>query len=60
MNALRQPEDRGASAVEYGLIVVAIAAVIVLAVVALGGLTLSLFEDTCSGIDAQVPSTAAC
>ena len=60
---LRAPmvrDDRGASAVEYGLIVVAIAAVVVAAAVALGGITESMFSDTCSQLDSHVSATAAC
>jgi len=53
-------DDRGASAVEYGLIVVAIAAVVVAAAVALGGITESMFSDTCSQLDSHVSATAAC
>lgn len=44
------PNDEGASAVEYGLLVAAIAAVIVLIVFALGGVVKSVFQDTCSKI----------
>ncbi len=53
-------DDRGASAVEYGLIVVAIAAVVVAAAVALGGLTTSMFSDSCSQLDSHVSATANC
>ena len=53
-------DELGASAVEYALIVVAIAAVVVAAAVALGGITTSLFSDTCSTIDNQVSATASC
>jgi len=42
--------DEGASAVEYGLLVAAIAAVIVGVVFLLGGKVSSTFEATCSGI----------
>jgi pilus assembly protein Flp/PilA len=45
--------EEGASAVEYGLLVALIAAVVVVAVVALGGLVKSTFEDTCSSIGAE-------
>ena len=45
--------ERGASAVEYALVLVGIAALIVLAVVGLGGKTDAMFDDTCSEIDAQ-------
>jgi pilus assembly protein Flp/PilA len=43
-------KDRGASAVEYGLMVAAIAAVIVAVVFGLGGLVKSTFTDTCDQI----------
>ena len=44
-------KDRGASAVEYGLMVAAIAAVIVAIVFGLGGLVRETFQDTCTQID---------
>ena len=43
-------DERGASAVEYGLLVAGIAAVIVLIVVALGGTIKEAFSDTCSAV----------
>lgn len=43
--------EDGASAVEYGLLVAAIAAVIVIIVFALGGLIKSAFSSTCSNIN---------
>lgn len=52
--------DDGASAVEYGLIVFAVAAVIVAVVVALGGVTLELFQSSCTEIDAKVMSSETC
>lgn len=39
-------DERGASAVEYGLLVAGIAAVIVVAVIALGGTINGAFENT--------------
>ena len=45
--------EEGASAVEYGLLVALIAAVVVVAVVALGGLVKSTFNDTCESIGAE-------
>jgi pilus assembly protein Flp/PilA len=42
--------EEGASAVEYGLLVALIAAVVVVAVVALGGLVRDTFNDTCESI----------
>lgn len=53
-------EDRGASAVEYGLLVAAIAALIVIIVFALGGLVRDVFKDTCSKIDAESSANATC
>lgn len=45
----RRTED-GASAVEYGLLVAAIAAIIVLIVFAIGKFVKAGFADTCSGL----------
>lgn len=42
--------DDGASAVEYGLLVVAVAAVIVAVVFALGAVTGNQFSQTCDAI----------
>lgn len=50
---VNQPrDDSGASAVEYGLLVAAIAGVIVLIIFALGAFTGELFNDTCDSMDA--------
>jgi pilus assembly protein Flp/PilA len=43
--------EEGASAVEYGLLVALIAAVVVVAVFALGSLVRSTFENTCTAIE---------
>ena len=48
---LAKMEERGASAVEYGLLIAGIAAVIVVAVMALGPIVNSAFEDTCTEIN---------
>jgi pilus assembly protein Flp/PilA len=57
----KRRNEEGASAVEYGLLVALIAAVIVLAVVALGGIVKGAFEDTCDGIKSGSPSaTGTC
>jgi pilus assembly protein Flp/PilA len=42
--------EEGASAVEYGLLVALIAAVVVVAVFALGTLVKNTFTDTCTSI----------
>jgi pilus assembly protein Flp/PilA len=46
-------DEKGASAVEYGLLVAAIAALIVVIVFALGGLVKGVFTDTCSEIQSK-------
>jgi pilus assembly protein Flp/PilA len=53
--------DEGASAVEYGLLVAAIAAVIVLIVFALGSVISGAFKSTCDNIKNQgVASSKDC
>jgi pilus assembly protein Flp/PilA len=42
--------ERGASAVEYGLLIAGIAALIVVVVFAFGGSLKSIFTDTCSKV----------
>lgn len=49
----RRSQDRGASAVEYGLLVAAIAAVIVGVVFGLGNLVADKFRDTTACISSQ-------
>ncbi len=58
----RRARDRGASAVEYGLLVALIAAVIVLAVFAFGGLVRDTFKGTCKSVKTQgsISTTASC
>jgi pilus assembly protein Flp/PilA len=43
-------DERGASAVEYGLLIAGIAALIVVVVFAFGGVLKSVFHDTCSAV----------
>lgn len=50
--ASQRRDDKGASAVEYGLLVALIAAIIVVVVLALGGIVKEAFQDTCNGIKA--------
>ena len=47
---MRRDSERGASAVEYGLLIAGIAAVIVVAVMALGPVVSGKFTDTCKSI----------
>jgi len=51
--------ERGASAVEYGLIVVAIAALVTIAVLALGNVTTGMFESACTGVDEQASAVSS-
>ena len=56
----RNASDRGASAVEYGLMVAAIAAVIVGIVFGLGKIVQGSFKNTCDSIRTNVATTASC
>jgi pilus assembly protein Flp/PilA len=50
---LSQMKEKGASAVEYGLLIAGIAALIVVAVFALGPIVKEAFNDTCDAITAK-------
>ncbi|MDQ1629808.1 MAG: Flp/Fap pilin component [Actinomycetota bacterium] len=53
--------DEGASAVEYGLLVAAIAALIVIVVFALGNTIQKVFQHTCDSISQKTaPSSGNC
>lgn len=55
INAQRaKMDERGASAVEYGLLVAGIAALIVAVVFLLGGQVKDAFTDTCASINENV------
>lgn len=54
---LAKMEERGASAVEYGLLIAGIAALIVVAVFALGPVVKEAFTDTCTSIKSGTGST---
>ena len=47
---LAKMDERGASAVEYGLLIAGIAAVIVTIVFILGGKIENIFDDTCKAV----------
>ena len=53
-------DEEGASAVEYGLLVAAIAALIVLIVFSLGGIIKDVFKNTCDAIDNNSTTTTTC
>ena len=52
--------ERGASAVEYALLIAGIAALIVVAIFALGPLVIEMFNDTCTEIDSNTSVVATC
>ena len=56
----RRREDEGASGVEYGLLVAAIAAVIVALAFAIGAFVNNAFKTTCDQLDAHDASTQTC
>jgi pilus assembly protein Flp/PilA len=58
-NVMRHRKDEGATAVEYGLLVAAIAAVIVALVFVLGGYIKGAFQTTCKSIAANSAITNA-
>ena len=59
-NFMNKDED-GASAVEYGLLVAGIAALIVLIVFSFGGIIKEVFSDTCDTVkNNSTGVTAAC
>jgi len=53
-------DETGASAVEYGLLVAAIAALIVAIVFLLGGVIKEVFTDTCTTVADKATTTAKC
>ena len=60
---MNRKDEKGASAVEYGLLVAAIAAIIVVVVFALGGLIKGAFKHTCDTIgsnDGNAATAASC
>lgn len=52
--------EQGASAIEYALLITGIAAVIVMAVFALGPVTKEMFTDTCDNVQAEMAGSATC
>ena len=52
--------DRGASAVEYGLLVAAIAAAVAVTVFLLGTVVEDTFSESCASIEAQAQTGITC
>ena len=51
---VNRKDEKGASAVEYGLLVAAIAAIIVLVVFVIGKFVKGAFTNTCEGMEGKV------
>lgn len=56
----RRREENGASAVEYGLLVAGIAALIVAIVFVMGGMIKSSFSKTCGVVSSKGNASATC
>jgi pilus assembly protein Flp/PilA len=58
---LARLDERGASAVEYGLLIAGIAGIIVLVVYAFGGVVLAnLFQSTCHTVGSSTGNSGSC
>ena len=57
MRKRKRHSERGASSVEYGLLIAGIAVVIAVAFYALGGMTVEMFDHTCDEFDAHVAAS---
>ena len=53
-------DERGASAVEYGLLIAGITALIVLIVFAFGHVLTGIFSQTCNSINTQASAGGSC
>lgn len=61
MRCLQQDDtDRGASSVEYALVLFAVAAVLAVTLFAFGDLLVQLFQDSCEKIATEAVTAAAC
>ena len=58
--SVEEAGDRGASSVEYALIVFAVAATVVIALMALGPPVYELFDTTCQAVKGGASGPAAC
>ena len=53
-------DERGASAVEYGLLIAGIAALIVAIVFVFGGVIKNIFANTCGAVSSSTGTGSAC
>jgi pilus assembly protein Flp/PilA len=54
LHRLRRRDERGASAVEYGLLIAGIAAIIVSVVFLFGGFIDGMFQNTCDTVQTEI------
>jgi len=57
---LARMNGRGASAVEYSLLIAAIAGVLVLVIYAFGGMLSGIFSNTCQSVGAHANTANSC
>jgi pilus assembly protein Flp/PilA len=57
---LAKLDQRGASAVEYGLLIAGIAALIVVVIFAFGGVLQNVFSNTCKSVGQSAGGTGSC
>ncbi len=57
---LAKMDERGASAVEYGLLIAGIAALIVVVVFAFGGVMRNIFRTTCNSVGQSGAAARSC
>jgi pilus assembly protein Flp/PilA len=60
MKKSNRGSESGASAVEYALLIAGIAAVLVVAVYALGVVSGGMFTETCGELDSAAQASASC
>ena len=53
-------DERGASAVEYGLLIAGIAALIIVVIFAFGGVLNKVFHDTCGSVANKGSANGSC
>ena len=56
----RELDERGASAVEYGLLIAGIAALIIVVIFAFGGVLNKVFSDTCGSVNNKGSAGGSC
>ena len=60
LREIQRRDEGGASSVEYGLLAVAVAALIVVVVFLMGGMVRHLFAHTCGDIASSVSGSTTC